>query len=304
MSAIAKIKSYIFSNFPLQLGVCFALALALRLLCVFALHNFKTVYGFENEAMALNLLAGKGISFAYIVNEMPSALVGPVYTFFLYLHFLVFGKNYLPVELSQAVIGGMSAVLLALLGKRLANERIGIISALLFAVYPTYIYWTTLALQLTLDIFLIELCLYLTVLAMEKPRLGYHILAGIGIGLSALSKSFYLSFLFLYLAWFWLWKRPQLKSMVFAALVWGFCAGLVILPWTVRNHRVFGEWVPLTTNGGGNLWYGNNDHATGSLFSADGKPMLEFIPEDLRQQLEQAQTEAEKDRLLGRAGRD
>jgi len=38
----------------------------------------------------------------------------------------------------------------------------------------------------------------------------------------------------------------------------------VVAPWTYRNWRAFGEFVPISTNGGVNLWIGNNPNATGA----------------------------------------
>ena len=37
---------------------------------------------------------------------------------------------------------------------------------------------------------------------------------------------------------------------------------LVLTPWTIRNHRYYGEFIPLTTNAGINLYIGNNPEAT------------------------------------------
>lgn len=291
-------------SFRHYLAFIFCLALGLRLALIFFLANFNSVSGMENELIALNLLAGKGYTLAFIVNEMPSALVGPVYSVFLYLHFWLFGKNYLPVELTQALIGSGSALILALLGKRLASERVGIFSGLALAIYPLYAYWTALAYQLTIDVFLLELSLLLVLLAMRRNKFSYHLLAGACIGLTALSKSFYLSFLCLYLLWFWLWQRPQFRKIIFAACLWSVCAAAVISPWTIRNYHVFHQWVPLTTNGGPNLWYGNNPHATGALYTRDGKKMLDMLPQELMRKIELAQTEAEKDRLMGDAAMD
>ena len=291
-------------SFRQLLAAIFCFALGLRIAVIFFLANFKTISGMENELLALNLLAGKGHSLSYIVNEMPSALVGPVYTFFLYLHFWIFGKNYLFVELTQALIGSGSAVMLALLGRRLAGERVGVFSGLAFAGYPLYVYWTALAFQLTIDVFLLELCLLLVLLAMERQKFLYQLLAGACIGLAALSKSFYLSFLFLYLLWYWLWQKPKFSRIIFTGCVWSLCAAAVISPWTIRNYRVFHQWVPLTTNGGPNLWYGNNPHATGSLYTRDGKKMLDMLPAELMKKIETAKSEAEKDRLMRDAAMD
>ena len=37
-----------------------------------------------------------------------------------------------------------------------------------------------------------------------------------------------------------------------------------IAPWTIRNAKVFGHFVPMSTSDGVNLWMGNNPHSTGS----------------------------------------
>ncbi len=39
---------------------------------------------------------------------------------------------------------------------------------------------------------------------------------------------------------------------------------VIIAPWTLRNYRVFGAFVPVSTNGGVNLFIGNNEEAKGA----------------------------------------
>jgi 4-amino-4-deoxy-L-arabinose transferase-like glycosyltransferase len=285
-------------DFKQYLQAIFLLALAFRLAVIFALHNFKNVFGNENEIMALNMIAGKGMSLAFIIHEMPSAITGPLYTVFLYLHFLVFGKNYMFVELTQAVIGSGSAVVLALVARRIVAERVAIIAGILCAIYPTYVYWCALPMQLTVDVFLLEVALLLAMIAMERDKFGWHILAGVWIGLTALSKSFYISFPVFYLLWLWVWKKPGLKKNIQAALVWALFAAVTIAPMAIRNYHVFHRWVPLTTNGGVNFWYGNNPRATGSLYTKQGRPMLDYVPRALMPEIAQAKTEAEKEALL------
>lgn len=50
------------------------------------------------------------------------------------------------------------------------------------------------------------------------------------------------------------WRRNILASMVFAAV-----SALTISPWLLRNHQVFGQFVPVATNGGVNLLLGNSE---------------------------------------------
>ena len=42
-------------------------------------------------------------------------------------------------------------------------------------------------------------------------------------------------------------------------------AAAVISPWTLRNYRVHGEWILISSNGGINFWIGNNEQATGEF---------------------------------------
>ena len=59
------------------------------------------------------------------------------------------------------------------------------------------------------------------------------------------------------------WATVARGLVVYGAL------GLVILPWSVRNHEVFGRPVFIVTSGGINLLIGNNPVATGGYGPAD-----------------------------------
>jgi 4-amino-4-deoxy-L-arabinose transferase-like glycosyltransferase len=59
------------------------------------------------------------------------------------------------------------------------------------------------------------------------------------------------------------WRRGAARTLV---VVLG--AALVLVPWAVRNYRCEGTWILATTNGGYNLWLGNNAHSTGGYYEA------------------------------------
>jgi hypothetical protein len=52
---------------------------------------------------------------------------------------------------------------------------------------------------------------------------------------------------------------PTAGGVAVALLVMLVC----IAPWTARNHRVTDEFILISTNGGTNLWMGNNPDSTG-----------------------------------------
>jgi 4-amino-4-deoxy-L-arabinose transferase-like glycosyltransferase len=55
-------------------------------------------------------------------------------------------------------------------------------------------------------------------------------------------------------------RRPWLLPLAVcsAALV------LAVVPWTVRNHRVHDRWFFVSTGGGRQFWFGNNEQTSGS----------------------------------------
>src|SRR5262249_35046307 len=60
-------------------------------------------------------------------------------------------------------------------------------------------------------------------------------------------------------------------------------AFLIVLPWSLRNHRVFGEFVLVSTNGGLTLLTGNNPSARGDYTPDD--PLVTSIPRTVATQV-------------------
>ncbi len=81
--------------------------------------------------------------------------------------------------------------------------------------------------------------------------------------------------------------RPWLVKLT---VVFGLAA-CVVLPWTARNVRQFGHVIAVSTNGGGNLWIGNNPDANGRYVDSPA----------VVQTLQQGADEFERDRHAGQA---
>jgi hypothetical protein len=50
--------------------------------------------------------------------------------------------------------------------------------------------------------------------------------------------------------------------------------GVTVAPWSIRNTKLFGHFVGLSTNGGISLWVGNNPNATGYYMDPYYKGMM------------------------------
>lgn len=103
-----------------------------------------------------------------------------------------------------------------------------------------------------------------SLLRFTKTRQLRIVVAGAVAGVAALISPRVLVFIPVVLAcWF---SGKNVGRMVHGGLLVGVGVLLVLTPWTARNYRCFGELIITTTNGGVNLYIGNNPHTTGEYY--------------------------------------
>lgn len=102
----------------------------------------------------------------------------------------IFGDNVWAFRLPSAILGVLSVYLLYLIGKRLYDKRVGLFSALIYAITLNGIYISRTGMQEPYVIFFILTTLYLFLIALGPPagRENYFIAAGIVLGLGTLAK--------------------------------------------------------------------------------------------------------------------
>jgi tetratricopeptide (TPR) repeat protein len=190
----------------------------------------------------------------------------PLYPYVLAPLRAAFGDSVPSILWVQALWGATSVVLLADAARRLTRPAIGMFVGVVAALYETAVFFDGLVLTESLLFFLESLLLW-SVVRSDKasPRAaGALVVAGSLIGLLAEGRA--TSALLLLPAWAFLAYRrgmPTRDQVVRGgALLAGFL--MVALPPAFRNHRVSGEWIPFTYNGGFNLYVGNNPAATGN----------------------------------------
>ncbi len=170
---------------------------------------------------------------------------------------------------AQALLGALSALFLFLGASRLFDRRVGAIAALLFALHPVLVFYTGELFVETLAIFFLLAAFAILAAALDAggPRL---LAGGLLLGLAAVTRPTVLplaaalpaALLVARLAA----RRPIARALRDALLL---AAGVAaaIAPVTIRNVRESGDLVLVASQGGVNLWIGNNP-------SADGKSAL------------------------------
>ena len=206
----------------------------------------------------------------------------PGYAYFLAAVYTVFGvHNYLAVGIFQAVLNLIGAYLLFLLGCRLWNRRVGLLSAALYAFYRPFIYYSATLLIDSFILFTNILCLYLVYWTMERVQVKHRwFLTGLCFGLATITKPTVLLFLFFSFlfviaslrkqAW---QSRPSLKLLPAGALFFLLGFLLFVLPVTVRNSLLAKKFVTVATYGTINWQIGNSADSIGLFYYPKG-PLL------------------------------
>jgi 4-amino-4-deoxy-L-arabinose transferase-like glycosyltransferase len=208
------------------------------------------------------LLSGEPTAFYPVGYSAALSVVFSIMTW------LPFGDNEpLAIALFNLLLGVATIVLVFEVGRRVFDNRIGIVAAAIVSVYPNLIFHTSAALTETLFNFIMMSAL---VVLLWRPWTGYFgwrtlALFGALLGASALVRPISLlvlpGLLVVWLIAGYGWRR----AVKFVAVI-GIAAVAVIAPWTVRNLIVMNSpRVIISTNLGDNLCIGNNANATGAF---------------------------------------
>jgi 4-amino-4-deoxy-L-arabinose transferase-like glycosyltransferase len=202
----------------------------------------------------------------------------PLYPYFLGTLFSVLGDDLFSVRVAQLFVGAGSCALLSLAGARFFSKRAGIAAGLMLAVYAPAFYADAMIQKSVLDIFFV--CLALWLLSVVSTRFDGRASLGLGValGIMSLSRENALVFPIVLVPWILLrneWSSRQ-RSTLAALFLTGI--GLVLLPVSVRNWIVGGEFHLTTSQFGHNLYIGNNPAADGTyapLLAGRGDPTIE-----------------------------
>ncbi len=276
----------------LLVGLIFVVALAVRL-AVFhqirdnPLYQFLTLDERGNHEFALAVLHGQVPAASYYK--------APLYGYFLAGLYAVLGEASIRVRLVQCILAASAPVLTALVARRLFGGVVGLVAGLWAAVFWTFVFFSTELLD-TSPACVLYLLLAYGLVAWDDRRWTKWLICGAVLGLGAITRPNILAFapVLAVIAFVVVRRRERRETEArsggnvpspwtglgravccTAALTIGCCA--TVLPVTIRNRIVGGEWVLLGAYGGMNLYVANNPYSD----SKDGPLLVDedtFLP--------------------------
>ncbi len=243
-----------------------ALVLRVAFLLVAARLGFSLLQ-WDEIAVARNLLAGRGYTFDYYSMfgpaHGPSAFFPPLYVANVWLVLALF-HSIAAVAVENLLLSWAVAWAVYALARRLFDPLAARLALVLAAVYPPFITRITHGNGLYFKMLLVLLLVIALHEAWVRPRLAAALRAGLASGALALTMPDAL----LYVALVALAAplaagggRRALGAMLVVLAV----TAAILAPWTVRNWACFHRLVPVSTNGGFNLYMGQNPATTDEM---------------------------------------
>lgn len=251
-------------------GVIF-IALCLRILWAIVVPVIPVSDGHAYDILALNLANGYGYGFRSHLGELglPSWPVGVSFIYSIF--YRLFGHTYTPIVIFNLFLAGVTIAMAMHLAAKWFGQQVALLTGLLLALWPGQIQFTTvLASELIVNA--------LVLLAMviwfkdQTPSWSRSCLMAIVFAIASYVRVTSLLIPLLLLFFRWVDTHKVVNTLKEGLLIYAVMA-LLIAPWSIRNTLISGQFVLLSTNGGLNLWLGNNPDPSSKGFPAPVKQM-------------------------------
>lgn len=284
-------KSYKAIKLPL---ILIGLSLLIRLIWIFSLDYYPCSDANAYYEGAMGLAQGEG----YLLEGKPSAYWPVGYPGFLAGMFKLFGAGVLAGQLANAALAVGTMILTYRLALLMFSSRTIANAALaLTALNPNQVFYSAVLMSEPLFQFLL---LTIVFLWSKAARLGefargesHRLMAvsGVVLGLAVYVRPAAV-LLPVVMALLWLIRKKSPVNILRHSVIIYALALMMIAPWIYRNYRLWGKFTLISTNGGVNLYIGNNPDAAGGYPDTLD---FSFLPER-----HEGLTEAELDALFYR----
>jgi hypothetical protein len=233
----------------------------------------------------MGIAGGEG----YVIDGTPTAYWPVGYPAFLGGIFSISGGSLMAATIANLILALGALYLSYRIARRLFDsERIGLITLALLAIHPNHIAYTSLMMSEILFLFLLMLGVALQL--ESAGRIGRMAMAGVVYGAAVLVKP---QAIFVpAICWLAIAIGTHGRTALREWRSWGrlgmiyMLAALVVIPWTLRNHALFGHHGIISTNDGINLLIGNHPRASGAYPEEEvlnrliGRIILKHITKD------------------------
>jgi 4-amino-4-deoxy-L-arabinose transferase-like glycosyltransferase len=155
----------------------------------------------------------------------------------------------------------LTCYLVYLIGKEMANRRVGLFACLVACLYEPFIFYSIVPLKTSLSIFLFASMVYFLVAILNKASMTKAILLGIALGLVQNVRPncvVLIPLIPLLIVWNYYKDKLSLKILAATIVLYGLGLSIANSPFMIRNYMVAGETSATVSQSGFNLFMCNN----------------------------------------------
>lgn len=178
------------------------------------------------------------------------------YGYFLAFFYWLFGPTPAPALVAQVVLNAAIPLFVYRIAARGFDKRVAAVATCLVAVLSFNTVYASTEASDSVCTFLFMMMLWTFGEARHRERWALYGATGILLGLAAQFRP-NLLVLPAVLAAFHVLGRRFAGRAIGQGLLLGLVAALMLAPWVWRNYRLAGEFIPTSTHGGVQLWYGS-----------------------------------------------
>jgi len=196
-------------------------------------------------------------TFSYYPEHEPTVERGPGYPALIAI-LLAITHGWYPgsVQLVQCMLFAVLAWMVWYIGNSLWNRRVAFLSAIFCALHPL-VFWYTSRIWIELTATVLFTAIVAGVVRLSKNQsVDRAIVLGLLLGVAALWKSTFLPYILLVPILLALLPREKYRLGMIVVVV--FSATLVVAPWTIRNYKLTGKFIPVHSRLGFNLQVGDD----------------------------------------------
>ncbi|HEX7334839.1 MAG TPA: glycosyltransferase family 39 protein [Pyrinomonadaceae bacterium] len=205
----------------------------------------------DYHQLATRLVEGRGY-----VNAAgkPTAWRPPAYPVFLAGVYKVGGVSVERATMVQVIIGALTVLMLTALGAMILGWPRALIAGVIAAVYPALFWLPRLLLSENLSLFLLLLSLGAIILYLRSSRMVWIVVFGVLCALNTLVRGANLFLPIVVAFGLLIFQWRSWKQLVAPLLAMTVAFIVTLLPWTIRNYRVFHQPIPIATQDGLTLY--------------------------------------------------
>ncbi len=209
----------------------------------------------DYEGLAWRTVSGDG----YVLETgEPTARRSPGTSFTLVPIYLVFGHSYLAAHVWFCMLSSLTCAALYAFGRAAGQAHIGLLAALLLAVYPPHAYLAMHFFSETPFALAVTIACAATLSALKGNAPKYAIWAGIAWGCAHLIRPMAIVCIPIGLVAFALIREWHTRLGMRQCALILIAALTVVTPWMIRNANVIGTPTVSTLVGGYTFWGANN----------------------------------------------